>query len=807
MRSWESIGARGRARVRAVRCASALVFPWILAGFQRAPAVEELGARDPATAERAFARASAEADRALEGCAGLSAHERRMRAELVRAAGGERSVGAALAHLDDPDAQVRATLARFLARTDLGAATRDARLASLGRLAREDPEASVRAAALRGWTGLGGGAAARALADFAREGPAAERAAAWSLLGDAPEAAGPAAALLRERGDDPRLHPLVVRALAAGPEGAADRERILVATGLWRAEPEARAAAALALERYARRLAQIGDPGRAVRELQRLEASGIRHPVLQEECARAALASARDPRAALAAADALERGKHAWEAPEDAELRRIRAARLAACARIGLEEPQAARERLDAARDRARALLRLRLDQAGVAGAQAHGNAWSELAQIELCEAVRVLAQGAEPDAADAVAALDAFHVAALRAQITALRAELSPADGLDRLLGAGDSAVELLLDAEPHGAWTPARQLAVRLALGRALAAAAPREALGFEPCERRGAAAADAHAGERRSLLMEVLRAVLDRAQERYARVALASERAGHERAGGPPARLRDAALEARLVLERAWGELAQAQGGEEEPLADVRVASWLCITTARALRDAGRGAEARALLARARDDLEASGAAQRWLWGLEMLAEIEAATGASFTDDEEPGKAEVELLRAVERLQALEDELVERRAPSRSIEIVRGQRASALVSLAVNANVRMRRPERALEYFERAWTLRQDDFMRALLACYRARSGRAEEARALLAATQPGPGTYYNIACTWALLGEREAALSMLRREILENHAAGGGRERQKAWARKDPDLASLRGDPAFLELVGE
>jgi hypothetical protein len=54
--------------------------------------------------------------------------------------------------------------------------------------------------------------------------------------------------------------------------------------------------------------------------------------------------------------------------------------------------------------------------------------------------------------------------------------------------------------------------------------------------------------------------------------------------------------------------------------------------------------------------------------------------------------------------------------------------------------------------------------------------------------------------------ALLGERERALELLRLEIEENHAPGPARERQKAWARKDPDLVSLRTDARFRALVG-
>jgi len=370
--------------------------------------------------------------------------------------------------------------------------------------------------------------------------------------------------------------------------------------------------------------------------------------------------------------------------------------------------------------------------------------------------------------------------------------------------LGGDDSAVELVLDGDAIGVLDPARQIAIRLALGRALATAAASELVGFEPLAE---FAADPRLALRRAWLEEVLRADLDRAQARHARASLAVERARSTRPGGASAAVRQEELESRLILQAAWEDVASLAQGDEKPLADTRSASWFAVTSARRLRDAGRGPEARVLLGRARADLDASGAAQRWLWGIELVAEIEAATGASFSDDEEPARAEVELLRAVERLRALEELLRERGAPPRALDAVRNQRASALVSLAVNANVRMHQPEKALEHFEAAWALRQDEFSRVLLACYRARSGRSAEARALLATVAPGPGTYYNLACTWALLGDRDAAFHWLAMELRENHAPGGSLERQQAWARKDPDLESLRGDARFVELVGK
>ena len=129
----------------------------------------------------------------------------------------------------------------------------------------------------------------------------------------------------------------------------------------------------------------------------------------------------------------------------------------------------------------------------------------------------------------------------------------------------------------------------------------------------------------------------------------------------------------------------------------------------------------------------------------------------------------------------------------------------RADVLISLAVNANVKLRDTEQALHYFERAYELRRDDFTRTLLACYRARAGRVEEARAVLRETVITPANYYNRACTHALLGDIDEAFDFLRRSFDEFLLTPGALERQKVWAREDPDLAPLREDPRFDALL--
>ena len=72
-------------------------------------------------------------------------------------------------------------------------------------------------------------------------------------------------------------------------------------------------------------------------------------------------------------------------------------------------------------------------------------------------------------------------------------------------------------------------------------------------------------------------------------------------------------------------------------------------------------------------------------------------------------------------------------------------------------------------------------------------------------VLREVKPAKPLYYNLACTYALLGENETALAFLERELLENHPDASSRERQKDWTRRDPDLANLREDPRFQYLV--
>ena len=106
-------------------------------------------------------------------------------------------------------------------------------------------------------------------------------------------------------------------------------------------------------------------------------------------------------------------------------------------------------------------------------------------------------------------------------------------------------------------------------------------------------------------------------------------------------------------------------------------------------------------------------------------------------------------------------------------------------------------------ALEVAERHMDLNPDDpraaTMRAVSLC---RLGRLEEgkewAERALEIDPADAGVRYNVACLFALEKEPERAIDCLEEAI----AAGFG---NSAWIRQDPDLASLKGNPRFEELV--
>jgi len=727
----------------------------------------------------------------------------------VLAGRGERSdvpaAIAALAHESDPDR--RARLAAFLGRADLGAEALEARSTALAGLALADPSDFVR------------GRAVEALADSWQV-PAWERLDALLDSGDAElrplvaRAIGGHASLAprvvarvvaaARTGEDARvLVPLLSvfgRALADLPHGGEKpEERAVLLAFAHDPEPLVAQAAVLARLDLFRRLRARAEPERALRLARALAEQGAD----PDECARqrvqTALVVGRDASEALAGArELLGRAACAREPERAASLADART--LVALSRIALGQLPEAGVVLEELRRGLDSALATAARDRSLAGAAREAQFCGLRARAELVDLLRLLLKGT-----DALAAATNVHVWALRWQLAAARARTGRFASLDELLSGADSPLVLLCQNPWQAGLDPGRALELQKKLGRTLASVAARELPGFEPWPGTQPVPAPLQDPARAALYRGLLREESVQAEERF------NERLGRAlgRERGDPTGIEPAEERALSQLESTRRALSQDQSavdrGDEQPLYDLRTPSGLALDLARALREEGQNKEAAELAGATEAALERDPAAQRYLWGVELRAECEMLRGNAQSDLDQPAEAEVELARSLERLQALEDELLRRGVPPQGLGRLRGTRSSVLVALAVNANVKQQDQKKALAYFERAWELRQDEFMKALRACYLARAARNDEAHALLREIVPAPETLYNLACTWALLGDKQQALAYLERDFEQNLPTPGMRARQQHWARGDPDLESLRGDPRFESLL--
>ncbi|MBK8180730.1 MAG: hypothetical protein IPK67_17920 [Planctomycetes bacterium] len=446
---------------------------------------------------------------------------------------------------------------------------------------------------------------------------------------------------------------------------------------------------------------------------------------------------------------------------------------LSAAAELAAGRSERAEGHLEAARTLLAGLSAQGLERAGAAGARLAAEVADERAVEECYALLALLRAGRAPDSEPVRVIARELHGLSLRAQLLGCEGPLLSWTGdLDSLVHHPHGPFDLILSNPEFEARLSASRLDLSLALAQALAAVAPAEMPGFGGRE-------DEPLDPPRAVLVgQIELARIDQVQRELSRL-------------GP-----DAA--SRGELETALRVLG-AQFGADPDLHRVRLPSALAVELAGDLRDEGRSREAAALARAAGEALSRADFLFGGPYLQELVARAESIEGSCATDEGRPEEADRILNAALERLETI----------ARSgIDDLRSKaaRSNVLVSLAVNANVKLGDPARALSYFERAFELRQDDFTRTLLACYRARAGRRDEARALLRQMPESPFNAYNLACTHALLGDRERALEYLARELRPGGRSPGAIERQRVWARTDPDLAALRDDPRFRELVG-
>jgi hypothetical protein len=741
--------------------------------------------------------------------------ERRERARSLAATPAQEHFDEVLELLVDRDALTRARAVGFLTQVELGDPdSRARRIERLASGARVDASAEVRRACLGALAELATPAAARALFELLEDLPRPERGAAARLLVErvCPRS-GPARELLEEtvRASFGELGiPLQADLLAiflpayakhlAEREGGGDqaRERAPIVLGARHPSEEVREAAQAALVTFLGRLRELERFDRAGRALEHFAQDGVpTQPLLYLRVLSVLEEGGLSPEVALEGARSLARSSA--EADGWAAVRwRGRAALLEAVALIALDRLDPAAEALQRAADLFDGSIARRAEHSGKLGAERQRELHHERALVEFTEVFRRVAGGAAADDPSLLQRLRNAHGLQLTAQLVARGADLPASDTLDPFFDSTLSPYRLVFAQRPHAAWPPARAIALRLALGRALASVSRRELPGFEPFPDNLCELFDSQPGDRREgLLNRIAQADLLALQRELERLRLRQLREID----------RDPALESEIaLLSFAWGRALVDL--REKPLAerfyDLRRPSASALNLADALRREGRNEESRALATRLYEALEAEELRQKFTWAVRLAAQAQLAIGGSWSDADQPRRAQEHMQRGLELLDGLRKHFEERRA-AEAARALDGEISEALVSLAVNANVKAGDPEGALGFFERAYELRQDDFMRVMLACYRARSGRAEEARALLREVPTSPRGYYNLACTYALLGEDAAALDLLERDFDENRRSRGALEKQKEWARGDPDLASLRDDPRFQWLT--
>lgn len=765
---------------------------------------------------------------------GGAAERREMARALMGSLPADRVLEATPA-LADPDAGVRTAVVELMARGDLGALGRPERAEALIRVARRDPATEVRLAAIEALGALGvSPKAAEALGGLTRTAPRrAERIAAAEALTASPAGESIADGLVRNTlGGRGLASPdgLIDGALAALLPGYARRladrtpppESDLVPLVIALRHPAApvRRAAGEAFQAAISRLAELRGAGRASAFLARMSDLGLERDVALYESARLALTAEGDGRIALERALELRRLVATTPRPRarvdgfEAALWRFRAELLAGAAHLALGAPERAEGFLGAAAEAVDRALAERRDLRAPSERSRHVDLLQQRALAQLMVVACAIAAG--EDDLEVLERARVAHRLTLEAQALTSEIRGDALAGFDLLFASDLSPQRLLFSAE---ATVLADGLDRREALdiagrfGRALASVAPGELPGFAALRPSGlpddvaARLFDPLADPEREALLQRTRAgrlgglddVIDEAEELIGRLQLRSMGLIPEDAYTT----RDALRRQRRFLA---SEPEREEPGSRTWVRDLRLPSSAALWHAQDLAEEGRAAEARAIAERLEADIDARGISPWWyLSGHDIVIRARLLAGSTLTDEGRGKDAEAVLLSAAERIEDLERELEDRGASGGELDALRALHSTALVSLAVNANVRLGDREKANGYYERAYDMRKDEFMRTLLACYRARAGRGEEARALVRTIKPGPGTWYNLACTYALLGDAERALEMLEAELTLNHGTEQSAAKQRQWAAEDPDLASLRGLARFQALV--
>ncbi len=720
----------------------------------------------------------------------------------------------AILGLSDPDAELRGSLVQYLAKVELAAEQALLeRLEALAGLAAQDGNEGLRTAALDALAQVGSPEAVLQLVALLQSTASNEREHIAGLLAGElfSDAQGRESILnlvqgsFRETGQ--ALDEKVLRILLPAyglllaertDAGATARERAPLLLARKHPSLDVRRAAEDALDKAIRRLGELERFEQSDRLLRRFGGDGLQPQFLIYLRSIEILEEGGlSPAAALALARELERNSGQVQSFVDSGWP-ARAVLVQANALLALGRNEEAKASLQRARELTGGLLARRFDLQGKQGALWQRELWNASAMVEFTDAFRLVAEGRPGDDMDVLTLLREAHVLQFRSQLVSIRSDLPRGGSMDFFFGGLPSPYRCVFATRPHEAWPARRALLVQGTLGRALATISPKEMPGFEPFAEISVTLSNPALDTRRAPLLESM------SRERMNAVQ-------RELSDLQVRRLKlldqDPELEADLaMLSATLRRMRMDIMGKSlsERFYDLRQPSAHALIFADALGREDLSVESRKVAQRLFDDIEAEELRQQYTWAVQLAAQAKLAIGGAHSDLNQAAQAEKLMLEGLEYFEGLKTFYEERGLPGVASE-VDDSIAEALVALAVNANVKGNQPVKAREYFERAYELRQDDFMRVLLACYRARSGDEAEARELMREVPDSPRGYYNLACTYALLGDTQESLDYLEKDFVSNRTSPAALEKQKAWARQDPDLSSLAQDPRFLRLT--
>ncbi len=770
-----------------------------------------------------------------------SVRGQRSRARLVEEVGGTRCLPAVLARMGHADPEVRLAFVRFLGSPALGDERRQERVDVLRELVVADPQAEVRQAALRSLAGFGDADAAQDLDRLLDRLPPGETGEVAKVLRDLPAARQRLVERVRtwfEQGSDLPVDTLALflerygHALAGETEGGdSPQERAPLVQGRNHPDPQVRRAARQALEGLLSRLSELGELERSDRLLAQLSQDGLDRRELVYRRAFLSLSQRDDLALAAECSRELLREVGASTDPQDLQWRFF-GLHFGAVTRFAEGDYLAALRGFEAAKRVLHESLAERRDlwpqplsrsrqypRAPVGGALMLERLF-QMALLDLWQSLAWLAGGGEERFEKALSHLRQAHQTLLSAQLLGLNSDVDAGtDNWDLLLERDLAPRRLLFGnrkLDPESRWVE-----LQVELGQALKTVSAWEFPGFEPLPVSDPVLTSCVVDPERFRLLRAIQ-VADLGQaDRQREFQRKADPSRLDLLSQINFRLRDTERKLRSVDRQAEHVDFSTLDREGErdafgTLLDYRSPSQFAYNLALDLRAEGRARQARELSQRMLDDLRSGLPGAQSYWTEWVSARLEMSVASSWMDENEPARAEAVGIEAVRRLEALENTFEERakglpqgdtilRRLNAYLNQTRVMRSGALLSLAVNANVRLDDQDKALDYFEQAYELDQNDFMRVLLACYRARSGKRTEALAILRQVGNSPRLYYNLACTHALLGDTELALDYLQRELSENHPTRGSLERQKKWAREDPDLLSLRDNARFLRLT--